>query len=446
MQRSGLHCGKDGVKMRKIDWHSLWHKLTDNIGLKLIALIFSIFLWFFVVNIDDPIKSRVFSDIPLTIQNKEIVINEGKKFKNDDDFDSVRVVVHARRSILNKLTAEDITANVDLRMRDTSTGIVPIVAVVNGYEENLDVTTETNPNNVRIKVEDSTSKSFPISVMTVNKQRDGYELGEMTTNPERIQISGAKSIIEDIQRVVAKIDVNGKSEDCVLDAELIIFDGNGNVMDQSGLENNLGDKGVSVNVQILPSKNVKLKFNVSGIPAEGYRFTSISSEPEIVDVYGTKETLSELAYIEIPATEINLDGAEGRKEFTIDISPYIPEGVHLVEETANNVVVTVMVEKEGTRTLLLPFGAVRITNLNEKLSASVEKVGNLEVKFEGKDELLQKLNIQNAASIDLRGYNVPGTYEVPVNIEVNSDVTLMETPMITITLSDKKEETKTTEE
>lgn len=432
--------------MKRIDWHGLWHKLTDNMGLKLIALIFSIFLWFFVVNIDDPIKSRVFSDIPLTIQNKEIVINEGKKFKNVDDFDSVRVVVHARRSILNKLTAEDITANVDLRMRDTSTGIVPITAVVNGYEENLDVTTETTPNNVRISVEDSTSKSFPISVMTVNQQRDGYELGEMTTNPERIQISGAKSSIEDIQRVVAKIDVNGKSEDCVLDAELIIFDGNGNVMDQSGLENNLGDKGVSVNVQILPSKSVKLKFNVSGVPAKGYRFTSISSEPEIINVYGTKEALSELAYIEIPATEINLDDAEGRKEFTIDISPFLPEGVKLVDETANNVVVTVMVEKEGTRTILLPFGAVRITNLSDKLNASVEKVGNLEIKFEGEDELLQKLNIQNAASIDLKGYNVPGTYEVPVNIEVASDVTLMETPMITITLSEKKEETETTTE
>lgn len=432
--------------MRKIDWQSLWHKLTNNIGLKLIALIFSIFLWFFVVNIDDPIKSRVFSNIPLTIQNEEIVENNGKKYKIEDDFDSVRVVVHARRSILNKLKSEDIVANVDLRMRDTSTGIVPISAVVNGFEENLDVTTETTPSTVLVKVEDITTKSFPISVMTVNKQRDGYELGEMTTNPERIEISGAKSSIEDIQRVVAKIDVNGKSEDCVINAELIIFDGNGNVMDQSSLANNLGDKGVSVNVQILPSKNVKLKFNVSGVPAEGYRYTGMSYEPESVKVYGTKEALKGLTTIEIPAEAINLDGADERQELMMDITPYLPEGVQLVEETANNVVVTVMVEKEGTRTILLPIGAVRINNLSSKLSASVERIGNIEVRFAGDEELLQKINIQNAASVDLKEYKEPGTYEVPVFIEVDSDVTLMENPTITVTLSNKEEENNKAEE
>lgn len=429
--------------MKKIDWHELWRRLTNNLGLKLIALIFSIFLWFFVVNIDDPIKSRGFSNVPLEIKNEDIVLNDGKKYKIDDDFDSVRIVVHARRSILNKIGPNDVSAVVDLRKRDKSTGIVPIIGVVAGYEENLEVTTETTPGEVRIKVEDVTSKSFPISVQTVNELRDGYELGEITTNPERILISGAKSSVEDIQRVVAKIDVNGRSEDCVLKADLIIFDGNGNVMDQSSLTNNLGEKGVSVNVQILPSKNIKLKFNVSGTPAEGYRYTGINVEPETVKVFGTKEALKGLSVLEIPAAAINLDGADKREEFTVDISPYLPEGVRLVEETANNVVVTVMVEKEGTRTILLPIGAVRINNLDESLSASVDGVGNLEFQFAGEEELLQKLDIQNAASVDLKGYDMPGTYEIPVSIEVNSDVTLIENPVITVTLSEKKEETNT---
>lgn len=432
--------------IKTIDWKRYWHALINNLGLKIIALIFSALLWLFVVNIDDPINSRVFNDIPYVVRNEEIATNDGKMFKIMDDIDSVRVVVHARRSVLNKIKSKDITAVIDLRERDPVTNIVPIKAVVNGYEENLEVTTECTPNNVMVKVEGSTTKSFPISVSTENKQRDGYELGEMTTNPERIQITGAKSTIEDIQRVVAQIDVMGISEDCVKEAKLIIFDGNGNVMDQSAMQNNLGDKGVSVNVQVLPIKKVKLNFNVSGTPAEGYRLTGLNSEPASVEVYGTKEDLSNLTALDIPDSEINIDNLQSRKEYTVDISKYLPEGIELTEETAKNVLVTVIVEEEGTRTIFLSTGAVRLDNLQEGLSAVVETPGDLEIRFAGEEALLEKLNIQNAASVDLKEYTEPGTYDVPVEIELNQAITLMDTPMITITISEKKEETGKTKE
>lgn len=422
--------------MKKINFR----KFSNNLGLKIIALVFSAILWLAVVYIDDPVKSEAFSGIPLTLKNREIITNYGKKFKVMDNIDSVRVVVHAPRSILHAINKNDITAVVDMRQRDPDTGVVPIKAVVSGYEESLTVTTETNPNNVLIKVENEASKSFPISVSTKNNLREGYKLGEMTVNPERVEISGAESTVEDIQNVVASIDVIGKSEDCVIDAELLIIDKNGNVMDQSGLKTNLGDKGLSVNVQILPSKKVKLEFHVSGKPAEGYYYTGLSSVPETIKVYGTKEVLENLNVIEIPAEAIDISGADSKKEYTIDISPYLPEGVTLTDETADNVIVTAMIEQEGTRTLLLSPGAIKINNLAENLSAEVAATGDLEIYFTGEEKLLDKLDIKNAASIDLREYTVPGTYKVPVYIEVNSDVVLMEIPIITVTLTEKAEE------
>ncbi len=426
--------------MKKIDMH----KFSSNLGLKIIALVFSAILWLAVGFIDDPVKSEAFSNITFTLKNEEIITNDGKKFKIMDDIDSVRVVVRAPRSILNNINRRDITAVVDLRQRDPNTGVVPIKAVVSGYEESLKITTETNPNNILIKVENEASKSFPISVMTENNPRDGYELGEMKVNPERVEISGSESTIEDIQKVVAKIDVIGISEDCEIKASLHIFDGNGNEMDQNGLQMNLGDKGVSVNVQILPSKKVKLEFEVSGNPAEGYYYTGLSSVPETIKVYGTKEALKGLDSIKIPAKVIDISGVDSKREYTIDISPYLPEGVALTDETANNVIVTVMVEKDGTRTFLLQAGSIRINNLAENLSATMEVSGDLEVYFTGKEELLEKLDIKNAASIDLRDYTEPGTYEVPVYIAVDSDVVLMNNPVVTVTLAQKAEENEST--
>lgn len=432
--------------MRKIEWSWLRKRLTENMGLKIISIVFAVVLWLAVGFVDDPVLSEAFSDVPLTIKNEEIVTNDGKKYKIMDEIDSVRVVVRARRSILNKIDNNDISAVADMRNRDTDTGVVPITAVVDGYEESLDVTTSTSPNNVLIKVEDVASKSFPISVSTQNLPRDGYELGEMTVNPERIEISGAESTVESIKSVVARINVNGLSEDSVVEAELLIFDGNGNSMDQSGLTNNLGDDGVSVNVQVLPSKEVNLSFEVSGTPEDGYQFTGLSSVPESVEVYGTVEDLAELRQIEIPASAIDITGLSSKQEYTIDISPYLPDGIKLTDETADNVVVTVMVEKIGTRTLLLPMGAIRFNNLSDRLTATIETTGDLEVHFTGDEELLERLDIKNAASIDLRGYTSPGTYEIPVNIAVDSDVVLTEQPVVTVTLAEKPEDEENTEE
>ena len=120
-----------------------------------------------------------------------------------------------------------------------------------------------------------------------------------------------------------------------------------------------------------------------------YTYTGWSSEPESVVVCGTKEALSEVDEIEVNASEIDISGASSRVEQTVDISPYLPDGIKLVDETTNKVAVTAMVEQEGGRTITLPVGAIRVTNLAENLKVSVESDADLEVQFTGKEELLK---------------------------------------------------------
>lgn len=81
-----------------------------------------------------------------------------------------------------------------------------------------------------------------------------------------------------------------------------------------------------------------------------------------------------------------------------------------------------------------------MTNLAENLKVSVESDADLEVQFTGKEELLKKLDIQNAASINLKGYTEPGVYEVPVHIEVDSGVTVANSLTVTVTLTQKAEQ------
>ena len=59
--------GKEDKDMGK----SMKDKLIDNLGLKVIALLFAVVLWLLVVNINDPIESRTFSNIKVNVLHEE---------------------------------------------------------------------------------------------------------------------------------------------------------------------------------------------------------------------------------------------------------------------------------------------------------------------------------------------------------------------------------------
>ena len=259
----------------------------------------------------------------------------------------------------------------------------------------------------------------------------------MTTNPKEVTLRGSETLIDSIEKVVAKIDISGMSDSGVVDAELICYDSNGNVVDQTKLSNNLGNKGISVNVQMLNTKNVGLNFAVSGEPKAGYIYTGMTVEPESVQICGTEDVLAEIDSINIPADQIDITNEHGKKEYTIDITPFLPKEVSLVDETANNVVVTILIEQEGTKTIELPVESIQVKNLSDEFKVSFEAEKDLILTFTGLEQELATLDIKNAASIDLKNYTAEGEYDVPVTIETATGVTLTEQPSVRIMLKEK---------
>lgn len=408
------------------------YKLTRNIGLKIAALLFSIILWLVAINVNDPVETASFSGIPVEFINEEVVTNTGKSYELVGSSQLVRVTVTGTRSVLSRIRNTNISATADLSQMEANTYLVPITAEVNGIDS--EVSAEVTPRNLQVKIEDVMRNTFPISVRTTGIQRSGYEPGEMTTNPETITIWGTESTIQNIHTVIARVDISGMSESKTVGAELVLLDGNENTMDQSQIRHNLGEKGLSVNVQMLNTKDIPISFNVTGQPAEGFLYTGYTNEPSRIRICGTKEDLDSVSGIEVP---LDITGQSGRQEMTVDIAPYLPEGIRLANETANNVIVTVMIEQEGVKTIELPVESIQVKNLKENLSVSFEESMDLELQFTGTAEALEVLDVRYAASVDLKNYRSPGTYEVVVNIETPSGVNLTKNPTVRIILAEK---------
>ena len=411
-------------------------KLKNNLGLKIVAIIFAVLLWWIVVNIDDPIDTKQYV-VNVSVTNSEVITNAGKSFQILDDTNSVTVTIKGRRKVLDEIKTSYIVATADLReMQDSS---VPIRLKVVGYEGEYETAT-AYPQNMQVRVENTQKKTFPITAVSAGSPRDGYVVGTMTSSPQTVDISGPESMVAKINKVVAKVDVSEISADTTIETELIYYDAAENRIDKSLLSSNCDKNGVTVSIDIWHTKKVSLNFDTSGIkPASGYAFTGIEVEPQMIRVAGTTEHLNATTQLDIKAEELKKTKVDTNEEVIIDITKYLPEGIILADSDGNNVVVRIIVEKAGTKSILLPVGAIQIENASEKFALEKGPEQEVELQFSGSKEALEKLTSENiTAKVDLKKFTETGTYDVPVEItELPEECTYIGSATIQIVLKKK---------
>lgn len=389
-------------------------KLKNNLGLKIIALVFAVFLWWAVVNIDDPIDTKQFI-VDAAVTNPEVITNAGKSYQILDDTKTITVTVKARRKVLDEIKSSYIVATADLReMQDSS---VPIRIKVIGFEGSYESVT-AYPQNIQVSVENTQKKTFPITTVSTGSPRDGYVVGSMTASPKTVDISGPESAVSKISKVVAKVDVSEMSTDTTIETELIYYDAADNRIDKSLLSSNCDKNGVTVSVDIWHTKKVNVQFDTSNIkPAEGYVFTGIEVEPQTIRVAGTTEQLNALAQLEINAEELKKTDVSANEEVIIDITKHLPDGIIMADSDESSVVVRILVEKAGTKSILLPVGSIQIENAPSKFNLEKGPEQEVELQFSGATEALETLSSEKiTATVDLKELTAEGTYTVKVQI------------------------------
>ncbi|MCI9339140.1 MAG: hypothetical protein HFG94_00595 [Dorea sp.] len=412
-------------------------RLTVNLGLKILAFFIAVFMWLIVVNIDDPVTEEVYNGVPVSVINEEVVTTTNRTYQVVDNTREVNVTVSAKRSILNKIKVGDIVAIAD--MKELSLGSqIPIEVTIPGYKYEK---AYTSPGNLQVKIEDEAKNNFPITPTTLGTVREGFMLGELKANPEKVTLRGPESVINSISRVVAEADVSGLSGNADIEARLILYDANNNVIDQTLLANNLGKEGVSVEVKLYEIKNIPVKLDTSMITAaKGYRISAVNVEPREISVTGDEEDLEEFDEIRIPAEDLKIMELTERTERVVDISPYLPEGVSLVDENADSVVVSVSIEQPGVKNYEVSTSSITVNNLSENLEITYGAVVDLEIQVRGPAEVLKVFSTARKVSIDLKNYAVPGTYIVPVAVELPEGCTLVNSVQVEVILEKKAED------
>ncbi len=397
-------------------------KIANNLSLKILSVAIAILIWLLVVNADNPIvtKSFVIGDVQLL--NEAYLDADGKMCMQDDKQESIRVTIKTNRKTLDRITASDIKAVADLQQAvslNTDPVMVPItVSCDKVLPDNIEVT----PQNLSIHIEDKDTQEFVVNVTTNNTKPDkGYEVGTLTSNPEKLKITGPTSLINKIDKVNASVDVDGASEDVTEETDVKIIDKNGEEFTDTDMAY-LNISKVSVTARLWKVRpEVRIKAEYEGTPADGYEVESISTTPNVISVAGSDEALSALEEqnntITIPSSATDVSGKDSDYEVKINISDYLSQGLKLTSDSSEDVFVRVNILPQGSSVCEVPTKNIKVENAPESMQVAFD-TAKIEIRIKKTEEDLSDLKESDIkASIDLKN-KTEGSFEVPVKIEI----------------------------
>ncbi|MGN0304522.1 MAG: YbbR-like domain-containing protein, partial [Lachnospiraceae bacterium] len=168
-------------------------KLTKNLNLKIIAVLFSVGLWIISININDPYQSKTYS-VTVQLQNMAAMTGAGKYVEIVDNTNEISVSVRANRSVLDSFSSANILATADLTEINENNQ-VPIKLNTTRISGTKIESIRSDSTYVSLKVEDIRRIQKSIDITVKNEPAEGYILGKASMEQNALKISGPESIV-----------------------------------------------------------------------------------------------------------------------------------------------------------------------------------------------------------------------------------------------------------
>lgn len=413
-------------------------RLMHNLGLKIMAILFSVVLWMVAVDINDPVSDKYINNVPVQLVNTGALVSKDKTYKVLNNTDTVRVIVRAPKSVLSEIDGQSVSARADLS-QITEENQVPIVASLNS---NLDVErVRTDKQYVELQVENKKMRQLAIEVQKTGKLPEGYVTGKVDTETNTMSITGPESAIALVERAVVDVSLDDVTSNVEIEAAIRLLDAEGEEVVSSDIRKSI--ESVKVTVPVLETKKVAVRAASSGTPADGYALTgSLILEPGTVTVAGRTAALEQLGAIEIPDTELDVTGAEETVTKTVDIRDYLPAGVSLADSSFDGrITVTAEIAAIRRKTISVDGGSVQLLNVPDGWAAEAVAGQRLQLMVRG---LQENLNTVDAASVtphvdlsglaDANGTITAGEHDVTVKFILPGTVQQIENVTLKIRL------------
>lgn len=284
------------------------NKLKNNSKIKIISLLSAMVLWMYVMAIVDPEETKLFENIPVTITNKNELNERDLVIYPEQDL-TTNIYVTGKLSNLKKVTKDDI--NVYGQINNPLEGNNEIYLKVSTSQRvNYDF---KNPVMI-VTLEKIISEDKSIKVDITGSGKNNVDNIMLQDNIDKVSVSGPRSLVNKVKRVVGTVKVNGELNDFSQSIKLEPVDAKGKVVEGIELEKD----SVNVNITLLTQKTVPITLKLSDNGESGVNYTmsqntvTIKGKKDIVDSINDIETqpvkLSEISpgtskdiYLQVPS-------------------------------------------------------------------------------------------------------------------------------------------------
>jgi YbbR domain-containing protein len=319
---------------------------VSNLSTLILALVLAVVVWISAVTAANPNIEETRS-VPL-----ELIGLDPDMLVIGNVPTQVRVTLEAPSSVMDSISASEnaVQAWVDISGLDPGTNDLGVQVQINPSFRPVR-RISVIPEIVSITLEPLLTRTYPVNLEVTGEPAVGYQKGRLNSEPASVTISGAASLVTQIEGVNAALDISGATETIEKDVALVAVDQNGEPV--SGVTITPQDVSVIQPVFLQGGyRNVIVRVVTTGQPANGYKLTNITVSPLNVVVFSSDPQLvNDLpGYVETEPVDLT-DAVD-------DIDTYVvinlPEGVTLVGDQFVLVQVSIAAI-EGSLTMSLPI-------------------------------------------------------------------------------------------
>lgn len=412
---------------------------TKNLALKIIAFVFAMLLWGYVLTDQKPMREKEITNVTTSFDGEAELIAQGFCVRGDRSEILQDVTVKVRTQITNYayVTSSSIIASINLRnISEAREYDLPIQASVTS---SLGVVQTITPATVRVEIDKLVTKTIPITTTFTGTLPDGYWADmEALSTTTRLDITGPQTDISTITHGECVVDLTDRISTIYSTYDVKFYDKNNNVVSSDIMIGTLPTS--TVRLPIYPVKNVPVDVDNSLVGADNlaanHEIIKAVATPATVRLVGDQATLDQIDKITMEPIAVNgLDST-----MTVSGTLIVPDGVRLIDNTTVSVLLEVremVISQTFEQLEIQVHGNTGRANISLGIPAA-------DLTVEGRYSLVSMLSRSDVQLfVDVTGLT-PGVYKLPISILVrDADATIeltttLSVAEVTVTIDQKK--------
>lgn len=290
----------------------------ENMLARIISVVIACSLWMYVMNDQNPLVERTYV-VNLELRNvpaNMVVLNAPEK---------VRVKVQAQRTAMGDTTEKEVSAFVDFSNQNIGQLTLPVRAL---FAQGAVL--EIYPNNVYAYLDSVSEKVMEVDARVIGIPASDFTLSQREVVPNTVTIKGATHRVNEVDKVVAPVDISERENDFQVESKLIAMNGDGLEM---------------ADIQVLPAKaqvkaslvrqlitvDVPVTVDTKGTLAGGMKFKRAVSEPATVKITAEPSVLKNIKEVRTQVIDLSKFGDNGNVEAVLLLPEKTMADTHTVK-------------------------------------------------------------------------------------------------------------------